>query len=296
MDYTLCGCHPLPPVDPSPLPPRKNSNSIGRQLSKLVGVMKLKLSRSSSSEGKGGAGKEIPFDTLKTFGRSAMLCPPRPLSSSPPTPTSTAASPPSAKRKEGNGKKKSGEHPVSVQEQHPHPDVFAGSHPSNHDAVRYTARSHFFWRAKVVEMYSDERKEKRVAWEKEHLNLGDGKGKEKKKERVVKVEVEEDMNVEVEVDVGTEGVNGGHGHGHPHLGCDAAGNEVPPWGVFLLPVPIHFENGNENGNGGRDLDQDRSCVSVDANQVKMMGGCASVSIGLLLLHFGTEADVMFWNF
>ena len=280
MDYTLCGCHPLPQADPSPPPPRKNSNSIGRQLSKLVGVMKLKLSRSSSSEGKEGSGpvggegeEEPPFGTLKTFGRSTMLRPPpRSLSSFPPAPASSPASPASTKRKEKNGKKDlSRKQTAAVRAQYPHPDVFAGSHPSNHDVVRYTARSDFFWRAMVVGRYLNERKEKQGAWEKAHL--GDGKGKEEKKKR--------EVDVDVEVGVGMEGVSDGDGHGHTHLGYDAAGNEVPPWGVFLLPVPIHFEN----DNGGRDPDQGRSCVSVDANQVKMMGGCASVSIGLSLLHF-----------
>jgi len=116
-DYTLCGCHQTPTVSPG----QPEDNSIGRQLEKLVGVMKLKLSTSSSAEDRGGEEKGrggVQFDTLKMFGKLAMLRPPPPPSTS-------------LKKKKHNDSN-------SGKVKHPHPDVLVGSRPSNHDAVHFT--------------------------------------------------------------------------------------------------------------------------------------------------------------
>ena len=262
MDYTLCGCHPLP----------RDSLSIGKQLSRLV----ITLSRSKSREGDGEGGYDSyaggrggSFNTLKTFGKSAMLRPPPAPSTHPKTDESDSKKRYSGSKSELGTK---GEVSGEVGSSESHPDVLAGSHPSDHDAVRYTSRTTKYKDNLILGMYEKRGKERMKVWEKAHS---------KSKSKSVKLSKSNEGGKKKKRD----GEADGDGNdGHSSLGPHGYGYGIPPWGVFLFPVPIIFGNGGGGvgeGDDGADPNQTQAqgtlCVSVDASQVRMPGGCASVS-------------------
>ena len=140
--------------------------------------------------------------------------------------------------------------------------------------------------------YMQRGEERRGVWERAHVNKSEvvkvsqvsqvsqvsKVSKPKSKQTSKPGSNEKDKHKHKEKDMERDGEADGDGmDGHSNLDVPGYKNGIPPWGVFLFPVPLIFGIGNGGGEGDPNQDQDHICVSVDASQVKAPGGCASVS-------------------